>query len=190
MFPTSTRRCFPRPAGTCCGPTFGSPNRCSRAATPACSPRRAAGAATSLDLNWDPLWNVAAPDVIEQRIAAVRALLPLVDLAHGNVRELNRFAGSDDLDVTLRRLTDWGAGAVVLHLGERGAGYYCRGELVIVPCAPVERVVNTAGTGDLLSTCMMLLHHRADVPIAERLRLANHVVAGFIAGRRNLLPPL
>jgi sugar/nucleoside kinase (ribokinase family) len=90
----------------------------------------------------------------------------------------------------LKRLTDWGAGAVVLHMGAQGAGYYCRGDLIVEPSVPVERCINTTGTGDLLSVCMMLLDGRDDIPIAERLRLANRIVADFIAGRRELLPPL
>jgi sugar/nucleoside kinase (ribokinase family) len=147
---------------------------------------KAKGISTSLDINWDPQWNVASDFEISKRIASVRAVLPFVDLVHGNVQELNRFAQSDDLAVTLGRLTEWGAGAVVIHLGEQGAGYFCGGDLVTEPCAPVSRHVNSAGTGDLLSVCMMLLHHRTDVPIAEKLRLANRIVGEFIEGRRNL----
>jgi hypothetical protein len=59
-----------------------------------------------------------------------------------------------------------------------------------VPCVPARRQVNTAGTGDLLSVCVMLLHHRPDVPAADKLRLANRIVAEFIEGRRDLLPAL
>ncbi len=149
---------------------------------------RAAGMCTSLDINWDPLWNSAPTEAIDERIAAVRGLLPLTDLVHGNVTELNRFAGTDDLARTLRRLTDWGTGGVVIHRGGRGSGYWSGTELVCEPCAPVTRQVHSAGTGDLLSCCMMLLHHRTDVPPAAKLRLANRVVAEFIEGRRVLLP--
>lgn len=152
------------------------------------SAARAAGLGTSLDINWDPQWNVAAEEAITARIGDVRALLPLVDLIHGNVNELNRFTGADDLDISLRRLIDWGAGAVVVHLGKRGSGYYSGGKLICAPCAPVTRYVNSAGTGDLLSTCMMLLHHRTDVSPLDKLQLANRVVAEFIEGRRALLP--
>lgn len=54
---------------------------------------------------------------------------------------------------------------------------------------PARRAVNTTGTGDVLSVCMMLLARRDDMPAAERLRLANTVVAEFIEGRR-LIPGL
>jgi 2-dehydro-3-deoxygluconokinase len=148
------------------------------------------GLRTSLDLNWDPHWGSASEDVIHERKEAVRQILPLVDLVHGNIRELNIFANESDIATTLKRLTDWGAGAVVLHMGAQGAGYYCRGDLIVEPSVPVERCINTTGTGDLLSVCMMLLDGRDDIPIAERLRLANRIVADFIAGRRELLPPL
>jgi hypothetical protein len=37
---------------------------------------------------------------------------------------------------------------------------------------------------------MMLLHPRTDVPIAEKLRLANCIVAEYIEGKRDLLPAL
>lgn len=151
---------------------------------------KAAGLATSLDVNFDPLWNAAEPDRIARRLAAVRELLPLVDLVHGNEAELNRFAGCSGLAESLRQLTDWGAGAVVLHLGTRGSGYYQSGRLVTSPCVPVERPVHLAGTGDLLSVCMMLLHHRNDIPIEDKLAVANHIVADYVSGRREMLEEL
>ena len=71
---------------------FGGNERLLRAA-------RDAGLATSIDLNWDPMWGRAPEEVIRQRKGAVRAVLPLVDLAHGNVRELRAFAEADDLPI-------------------------------------------------------------------------------------------
>ena len=151
---------------------------------------RQRGLATSLDLNWDPQWGWAEPSTIAARKEAVRRLLPLVDLVHGNVRELKLFADADDLTVTLERLTAWGAGGVVLHLGAEGAGYYAGGHLTVAPRVPVDQVQNLAGSGDLLSTCMILLHGRGEIPVAQKLALANRVVADFIAGRREILPEL
>ena len=83
---------------------------------------RDAGMSISIDLNWDPRWGVSPPPEVELRKRAIREVLPLVDLAHGNVRELNEFADSTELDVTLRRIADWGARAVVVHMGTAGAG--------------------------------------------------------------------
>ena len=50
--------------------------------------------------------------------------------------ELNRFADSADLDATLGRITDWGAGAIVVHMGADGAGYYRDGQWTVSPCRP------------------------------------------------------
>jgi sugar/nucleoside kinase (ribokinase family) len=151
---------------------------------------RQAGLATSIDLNWDPCWRQSAPDDIAARKQAVRKLLPLVSLVHGNERELNKFADSTELKSTLRQLESWGAEAVLVHLGAAGAGYYRRGHFVTEPPVLATRQVNTTGTGDVLSVCMMLLHRHESVPIAERLRWANSVVCEFIEGRRQLIPPV
>jgi sugar/nucleoside kinase (ribokinase family) len=80
--------------------------------------------------------------------------------------------------------------AVVVHLGADGAGYYDGRRLTVAPAVPVSRYQNTAGTGDLLSVCMMLLHNRDDIPPADRLRLANRIVAEYIEGKRGVIPAL
>ena len=148
------------------------------------------GLATSLDLNWDPHWGSMPEEQIRKRKEAVRDVLPLVELVHGNVRELNIFADETDISTTLKRLTNWGAGAVVLHMGGEGAGYYRAGKLVVEPCAPARQCINNTGTGDLLSVCMMLLHRRPEIQVAEKLGLANRIVADYIEGKRALIPPL
>jgi sugar/nucleoside kinase (ribokinase family) len=147
---------------------------------------RQRGLTTSLDLNWDPQWNSAPAATIRARKEAVRQVLPLVDLVHGNVRELSRFADCEELVATLERLTAWGAGAVVVHLGAEGAGYYSRGQWLGEPAAPVRQHVNSTGCGDLLSVCFMLLYDRKEIPVAEKLKLANRIVAEYIEGRRAL----
>jgi sugar/nucleoside kinase (ribokinase family) len=151
---------------------------------------RAAGVSTSLDINWDPAWGTTSSEVIDVRKRALRDVLPLVDLAHGNVRELCAFADASSLDDGLRYLTKWGVDAVVVHMGEQGAGYYFDGRLIVEPCARAEQVVNTTGTGDVLSICMMLLHGRDDLDVTAKLRLSNRVVADYISGRRDLVPTL
>ncbi len=120
----------------------------------------------------------------------MRRILPLVDLVHGNVRELNQFADCVDLEATLRQITAWGAGAIVVHMGIDGAGCYCRGQLTVSPAIPVRQYKNTAGSGDLLSVCMMLLHSRSEIPLSDRLRLANTIVSEFIEGKRRVIPEL
>lgn len=149
---------------------------------------RLAGMTVSIDLNWDPQWGVAREEELLRRKGAVRDALPLVHLAHGNIRELNEFTGRADLHASLAQLTDWGVAAVVVHMGKAGAGYYERGQWVTVPAVPAAQQVNATGSGDVLSVCMMLLHEQPD--IAAKLGLANRVVAEFIEGRRDLIPPL
>jgi sugar/nucleoside kinase (ribokinase family) len=151
---------------------------------------RQSGVAVSVDLNWDPHWGRAGADEIRARKQAVREVLPWVSLAHGNTRELMEFADALDLETALKRIVDWGAEAVVVHLGDKGAGHFHRNEFVIEPPVPTQARVNTTGTGDVLSVCMMLLHHRAELPMRERLRLANGIVSQFIEGKRQLIPAL
>ena len=150
---------------------------------------RRRGLAVSLDLNWDPCWGHAPAEKIARRKDAVRRVLSLVDLAHGNIRELCALTDTSTLPEALSKLTALGVGAVVVHLGAEGAGYYAEGRLVTAHPAPVRQRVAATGTGDVLSVCMMLLHHRVELPVLDRLRLANEVVAEFIEGRP-LIPPL
>jgi sugar/nucleoside kinase (ribokinase family) len=149
-----------------------------------------AGVPVSLDLNWDPHWGHAGAEKIRDRKAALRAVLPMVSLAHGNVRELQEFTVAPDLDTALKRLADWGVDAVVVHLGAQGAGHYQSGKLIVEPPAPGGRQVHSTGTGDVLSMCMMLLYQRSGMAPAECLHTANAVVAQFMEGRLSLIPPL
>jgi sugar/nucleoside kinase (ribokinase family) len=151
---------------------------------------REAGVPVSIDLNWDPKWGRADRDEIVRRKEAVRQLLPLVDLAHGNARELNEFAGEKELPRSLAKLLAWGAKAVVVHLGAQGAGYFDAAGLVVEPPAPLQGQVMVTGSGDVLSTCMMLLHQLDGASVGERLRLANRITAGFMEGALKLLPSL
>jgi sugar/nucleoside kinase (ribokinase family) len=75
-------------------------------------------------------------------------------------------------------------------MGTEGAGYYAGGRLACEPCVPAARVVNTTGTGDVLSVCMVLLHRRDNVPPAEKLRLSNRIVSEYVAGERSFVPEL
>jgi 2-dehydro-3-deoxygluconokinase len=151
---------------------------------------REAGVPVSVDLNRDPKWGRADRDEIQRRKEAVRRVLPLVDLAHGNARELNEFADEKELPRSLARLRQWGVKAVVVHLGAQGAGYFSGTELVVEPPAPIQRPLIVTGSGDVLSTCMMLLHPLDGASIHEKLRLANRITAGFMEGTLKLLPSL
>ncbi len=151
---------------------------------------RRRGLATSLDINFDPRWADAPASVIAQRKRLLRDVLSLVDLAHGNTRELCEFTDSPDLPMALGKLADWGVKAVVVHLGTQGAGYFADGHWVTEPPCLIHHPVNSTGTGDVLSVCMMLLHHRLDLSIEQKLRLANRIVSEFMEGRRQLIPSL
>jgi len=144
----------------------------------------------SIDLNWDPQWGGADAKEIRERKQAIRAVLPWVSLAHGNVRALNEFADSADLGRTLNLLMDWGVQGVVVHMGEQGAGYFHEHALTVSPPVATSLRVNTTGTGDVLSVCMMLLHHRNDIVIRDKLHLSNSIVSEFIEGKRQLIPPI
>ena len=150
---------------------------------------RDAGLATSIDLNWDPRWGVSPVEEIARRKQAVREVLPLVDLVHGNVGELAEFTGCGNLEATLRAIADAGAGAVIVHMGKEGAGYFDGHSLIVEPACPAARQINTTGTGDALSVCMML-QHRLPTPVYDKLRLANRIVAEYIEGVRSFTPAL
>ena len=151
---------------------------------------RGAGIPVSLDINWDPAWGGAEDGRIRRRKEAVRAVLPLVDVLHGNESELINFAGVDSIDAGLSRITAWGAGAVVVHRGTEGAGYYQDGRLILAPCVPAPAIINTTGTGDVLSVCMILLYRLENVPVEQKLRLANRIVCEYVAGQRSFVPEL
>jgi sugar/nucleoside kinase (ribokinase family) len=155
---------------------FGGNERLLRAA-------KAAGADTSLDMNWDPHWGRAPARQVARRKRAVRDVLPLVDLVHGNVRELCAFTDTSRLSAALDWIAGWGAAAIVVHMGTKGSGYYADGRFTTSPCVRARKVVNATGTGDLLSVMMMLLH-RDPRPAGEKLAMANGVVSAYVAGER------
>jgi sugar/nucleoside kinase (ribokinase family) len=148
------------------------------------------GITTSLDLNFDPCWSTGAKEEVARRKGLLRETLSLVDLAHGNVRELCEFTDCSDVETALKRLTDEGVTAVLVHLGPRGAGFWAEGKLTVEPPCPAHAVVNSTGTGDVLSICMILLHARTDLSIQEKLRCSNQVVSEFMEGRRALIPAI
>jgi sugar/nucleoside kinase (ribokinase family) len=151
---------------------------------------RRRGLATSLDINFDPRWSTGARAEIAHRKKLLRGVLDLVDVAHGNIRELCEFTDSADLDSALRRLSDCGVKAVVVHMGAQGAGYYVGGQLSVEPVSPAECVINSTGTGDVLSMCMILLHAREDLSILQKLSLSNRIVREFIEQRRTMIPSI
>jgi sugar/nucleoside kinase (ribokinase family) len=151
---------------------------------------RMRGIKTSLDINFDPVWSTGSAREIRHRKELLRNVLWRVDVAHGNARELCEFTDCADLKAALRQLTAWGVRAVVVHLGARGAGYYCGGQFITEPANRARRLVHSTGSGDVLSVCMILLEQRDDLSIPQKLRLANRIVREFMEGRRHLIPTL
>jgi sugar/nucleoside kinase (ribokinase family) len=151
---------------------------------------RESGLGTSLDINFDPAWSSGRSPEIRHRKRLLRKILPLVDMAHGNVRELCEFSDAPDLNSALGQLGKWGVGSVVVHLGKRGAGFYRDGHLVVEPANPAKRTVHSTGTGDVLSVCMILLAGNEQLDVRQKLRLSNRIVREFMEGRRSLIPCL
>lgn len=151
---------------------------------------RRLGLTTSLDINFDPRWSTGPAAEIARRKQLLRSVLDLTDLAHGNVRELCEFSDSADLETALKRLSEWGVKAVVVHMGAQGAGFYADGLLVVEPPSRAECPVHSTGTGDVLSLCMILLHAQQDMAVRDKLRFANRVVREFMEGRRMLIPTI
>jgi sugar/nucleoside kinase (ribokinase family) len=148
------------------------------------------GLMTSLDINFDPVWSSGSQPEIRRRKRLLRNILPLVDMAHGNVRELKDFTDSPDLSTALTRLSKWGVKSVVAHLGKDGAGFYRNSKLIVEPANKARRTVHSTGTGDVLSICMILLAANDQLSISQKLRLANRTVREFMEGRRQLIPQL
>jgi len=151
---------------------------------------RQQGLITSLDINFDPVWPTGKSSEIRRRKRLVRRILPLVDMAHGNVLELCEFTDSPDLKSALGRLAAWGADSVVIHLGKRGAGFFREGKLVTEPADKAKKAIHDTGTGDVLSVCMILLAQNDEFSIQEKLRASNRMVRQFMEGRRSFIPML
>ena len=95
------------------------------------------GLTTSLDTNDDPddLWD-----------AELRKVLRHVDILLPNERETCKMAGTDDLDVAIRTLSDL-VPLVVVKLGAQGAIAVRGRERIAAPTKPVT-AVDTVGAGD------------------------------------------
>ena len=149
---------------------------------------RAVGMETSIDINWDPQWNSGDNSAAAERIAAVMDLLGHVSWAHGNERELCKFAGTADAQTAAELLLDRSAGGVVIHRGARGSAAFTReGEQIEAAARPVARVVNEIGTGDVFTAAFLLMPH---LSLRERLQWCNEIAARHMEGTLDLVPRL
>jgi sugar/nucleoside kinase (ribokinase family) len=106
---------------------------------------RAAGAATSLDTNWDPAGTWGA-DFFPGVLAQTDLLLP-------NEAEALRIAGTTTLPEAMASLTKAG-GAVAVKLGARGA-LYADGPKRYLATPPPVAAVDTTGAGDCFNAGLL-----------------------------------
>jgi sugar/nucleoside kinase (ribokinase family) len=126
---------------------------------------RAAGAATSLDTNWDPAggWGGAQ---LREVLAETSLLLP-------NEGEALRISGAADLDAAVGVLTGWGPDLVV-KLGARGALCAQGSRRDVAKLDPVTPV-DATGAGDCFNAGLI-------AGLAEGLALAEAARLGCAAG--------
>jgi sugar/nucleoside kinase (ribokinase family) len=106
---------------------------------------RAAGAATSLDTNWDPAGTWGA-DFFPGVLAQTDLLLP-------NEAEALRIAGTTTLPEAIASLTGAG-GSIAVKLGARGA-LYAEGPQQYVGIPPQTAAVDTTGAGDCFNAGLL-----------------------------------
>jgi sugar/nucleoside kinase (ribokinase family) len=88
---------------------------------------------------------------VERYLEAFRELVAdRVDVLFGNEHELTLLFETDDVEEAVTRAEPH-CDLVAVTLGSKGALVSARGRRVAVPAAPVERVVDTTGAGDLFA---------------------------------------
>ncbi len=122
---------------------------------------RAAGAATSVDPNWDPFgrWD-----------GGLRDLLGHVDVFLPNATEASRIAGIDELDDAVLALAER-AGVVVAKAGAGGA-LAAHGERLVRAAAPEIEALDTTGAGDAFDAGYLASMLAGD-PLERTLAIAN-----------------
>ena len=149
---------------------------------------REEGMETSIDINWDPLWNRGNADAeVMQRRDAIMGILHLVSYVHGNERELMFFTGTATVQEAAHALVERGAGAVIVHRGSKGCAALSQGRWIDVPASPVSRIVSETGTGDVFTAGFLL---NSDMKIEERLQESCPARSRTPAGRALLYPRL
>jgi fructokinase len=98
-----------------------------------------AGTEVALSLS-DPYW-------VELHGAQLETLLDQVDLLFANEQEACGIAGEADLDTALAALARR-CSTVAVTRGQHGSLVAAAGDVISVPAAPVDRVVDTTGAGD------------------------------------------
>lgn len=147
---------------------------------------RAAEMETSLDINWDPVWNSGADSSrATQRKQLLKNVLPHISWIHGNEAELNLFSGLQKIKESCRFLIDNGCKGVIVHCGERGAAAYLDDRWLEIPPVKVQSVVSETGSGDVFSAAFLVF---SSLPLLERLNKCSEIAAQHIEGHIDLLP--
>ena len=145
---------------------------------------RSAGAATSLDTNWDPAGRWGGDQL--------RAVLAQTDLLLPNEEEARQLSGQRDLGRAVAVLTAAGP-SVVVKLGPRGALYTdgAGSGRVMPPPALTGDVVDTTGAGDCFNAGLLTgLLAGLELPAAVRLGCATGSASTRAAGGTGAAPSL
>jgi 5-dehydro-2-deoxygluconokinase len=133
---------------------------------------------TVIDLDYRPMFWPSR----DEASAAIRAALDLVDVAVGNLDEVETAIGTRDPHAAARALLDVGVGFAVVKQGPEGVLGARDGESVVVPPVPVD-VVNGLGAGDAFggALCHGLLAGWGTAAVLQFANAAGAIVAGRLA---------
>jgi sugar/nucleoside kinase (ribokinase family) len=146
------------------------------------------GIETYLDINWDPEWGTGDLGRIAERKERLRAVLPWVSCVQGNIRELTRFTGTENIAAACDALLRDGCSEVVVHRGADGAMSVARDRAIVeVPAIAVPKIACSTGPGDVFNAAYMLLR---SLSVRERLQQSCVAAAAHLSGAETLLPRL
>ena len=136
------------------------------------------GMTTSLDVGFDPYWNLATnseefQEKIYARKHALLAALPYVTYLFGNTGEFVKLTNTNSIGEAIKILLKAGATTIVVHQGKKGVSIFSQSEAtrnsellfdkLHIPGAQVERILKPVGTGDTLDSIFLsqLLENRS-----------------------------
>ncbi len=130
-----------------------------------------AGVAVAFDVDYrDMSWESGA-----EAGAAVRALLPRIDILIANQLEIGLVAGTDDVSEAIARLQALGADTIIAKLGSEGTRAVVGTDSLFVPPFPIP-VVSTIGAGDGFASGFLYAHLQG-MPLDQSVRYGNAAAA-------------
>ncbi len=153
---------------------------------------RESGALISFDVNYrQSLWTS-----LDEAVAAIEEMIPLVNLLKVNETELAILSGSDDLHRGSTRLLQMGPDLVVVTLGAKGSFFQAASSSGVVPPFAVD-TVDSVGCGDAftagLLTCLVgdddWREQLNPERLRQNLRYAN-AVGALTAQKKGVIPAL